>query len=132
MCLGRVDRIYKGTSRKIEARYKAFFQFREGNPLHPLYISITKDLPEGVWLDERDYREDDFQDKEIIESSDGKRYSIGWHVLLTEEDVRSLMYYYPLSSRVVRKVLCKWLLAKGTEYNRMAEVYRYIKIEKEV
>jgi len=132
MCLGRVDRIYKGTSRKIETRYKAFYQFQETGPLQPLCISLDKNLPEGVWLNEKDYRDDGFQDREGIESSDGEEYPIGWHVLLMEEDARSSIPYYHSYPRVVRKVLCKGLLARGENSGNIVEVYKYIKIEKEV
>ena len=132
MCMDRVDGIYKGTSRKIETRYKVFFRYQETEPLQPLYVSLDKNLPEGVWLNEKDYRDNAFQGKEKIESSDGEEYPIGWHVFLTKEDVQSLIPNYVFSSRrVVRKVLCRGLLASGEEGNAVVEVYKYIKIEKE-
>ena len=41
----------------------------------------------------------------------------------------SYYYDYPPTC-VVHKVLCKGLLARGRDSNKVVEVYKYIKIEK--
>jgi len=131
MCLSKVERIYKGTSRKVRKGYKIFRCYDER--LVSLFSTIGQVLPEDLWLDERDYRV--LFDLDKLEIADGTSYPVGWHILVSREDAIDLAFSIRFGkgwdedcSLVVSEVYCKGLLAKGVENNRAVEVYRYIKI----
>jgi len=137
MCLRVVYGIYKGLTPEMETRFKVFMQAEGG--LYPLFMyNLRKDpLPLGQWLDEKDYRPG-VQSK--IRSDSGIVYPMGWHVYVDENRARvvaSLVNehtsFLGFDRAVVLKVYSKTLLADGEDaYGFMNEVYKYIKIEKEV
>ena len=135
MCLERVDRVYKGTSRKVRKGYK-IFRCCNGQ-LTNLLLSVGDPLPKGLWLDEKYYRV--LIDLDEIEATDGTSYPMGWHEYINVDDAIDLAFsiwfgkdWDDNRSLVVSEVYCRGLLAKGVENNRDVEVYRYIKISKEV
>jgi len=140
MCLRNVCEIFQGTSEVVLIRFKVFLASSKGElyPIH-MYNSSKGPLPLGEWLDEKDYRPIGSQDK--IKSQTGTIYPTGWHVYL--DKVRASDMASVITARgpvipgfnkgVVLKVYCKGLLTSGEDVSRnMNEVYRYIKIEKEV
>jgi len=136
MCLMRVDKIYNGTSKEIKTGYKVF----DGNDeedlfLCPAFMPVIKELPVGEWLDERRYRWGISGEGLIIIK--GAKYPMGWHVFTRKEDAEDMKKWLDatdssISYFIIRKVQCKGLLATGCEDDAPVEVYRYIKIEKEV
>ena len=138
MCLTRVDKVYKGTSRTVRFGYKVFRLYVAESILFSAYSGPAKPLPEEKWLNEKLYRKD--ENKEFISSREG-RYPLGWHVYLDKKDADELASWFVsidfTSGKgavwyVVRQVQCKGLLATGAEDDAPVEVYKYIKIEKEV
>jgi len=135
MCLLKVDKSYGGTSKVIRTRYKVFEYTTEG--LLSFIVPSYDILPHSKWLDEKKYRLESYKDAGIVfvESIDHTlEYPIGWHVF-TEIDNAKLfaLLHYGDKNGIIYKVQCKGILAKGTDVlNRRVEVYRYIKIEKEV
>ena len=131
MCLERVDRVYKGTSRIIRIRYKVF-QLRENTgELYPAYGFPVYSLPKDTWLDEELYRVPG--SKNTIDGADGE-YPMGWHVFTKVDDAKLFaLLRYEDEDEVIYRVQCKCRLAGGVDaLDRKVEVYRYIKIEKEV
>lgn len=140
MCLSRVDKIYKGTSRRIETRYKVFKRYKESKLLWPAYRKLYNGLPEGVWLNEKTYRLRRVGSLINIGEAYGEAsYPLGWHVYKYEEDARSLAKWlrYNLhwsvghnETCILRRVQCRGLLAVGEENGQPVEVFQYIKIER--
>lgn len=138
MCLSKVDRIYKGTSKKVDSGYKVF-RVNSNGELRPLFMDSEKNLPEGEWLDEKLYRET-ITPHELM-TKQKEPYPLGWHVFVDRADAERCERYERYASTAstwaswgwysVRKVSCKGLLAKGTQNNKKTEVYKYIKIEKD-
>ena len=139
MCLRNVCEIFQGTSEVVLIRFKVFLASSKGElyPIH-MYNPSKGPLPFGEWLDEKDYRPIP-QDR--IKSQTGTIYPTGWHVYLDKaraSDVASVItarvpVIPGFNKGVVLKVYCKGFLASGEDVSRnMNEVYRYIKIEKEV
>ena len=131
MCLDRVYEVYGGASPRVRTRYKVF-RIRS-NPIHlwPVYSGWFKLLPQGVWLNEIDYRP---RNVGYISSSEDGRYPVGWHVFLSKEDAKEFFSWASFGecpSFVLRRVQCKGLLAIGGEGGNVVEVYKYIKIERE-
>ena len=137
MCLTRVDRVYKGTSRTVRFGYKVFRLYIGESILFSAYSGPLKSLPEGKWLNEELYRKD--ENKKFISSRE-KDYPVGWHIYPDKKDADELASWFvsidfmlgkgPIQY-VVRRVQCKGLLATGCEDEIPVEVYKYIKIEKE-
>jgi len=89
MCLDRVYKTYKGTSRRIVTRYK-LFTIDKGK-IYPSTISIEEPLPEGVWLNEKDYRPSSWRSESssdviLLKRTSYDSYPIGWHVYVDEID----------------------------------------------
>jgi len=156
MCLTRVGKVYKGTSRKVRTRYKVFKKsmYKGTELLLPVYAMVgvsfvNTPLHAGVWLDERVYR---IKSEEELIVHDNIQYPAGWHVYVSKDEVMALgdilladdywkrywAYYWSkgglnivFKDYTVRRIQCRGLLVVGMEGENMVEVYRYIKIEKE-
>ena len=159
MCLDRVYKVYKGTGRTVRTRYKLFLNYKGMRlPLWALYNFAKLDsIPKGLWLNERLYRPYSLSSSmgEVLKNKRGEIYPAGWHVY--EFELFGLHALerraYTLDAILARTdenvgecsielyiVQCKGLLAKGIErewyqdhpFDAPVEVYKYIKIEKEV
>jgi len=87
MCLDRVYKTYKGTSRKVITRYK-LFTINKGK-IYPFMPPQEDPLPEGVWLDERLYRPSAWRfekDVVLLKNAWEELYPTGWHVYENEGD----------------------------------------------
>ena len=135
MCLLRVGKVYKGTSKTVRIRYKVFEYTTEG--LLSFIVPSYDVLHQDKWLDEKKYRLESYKDEDVvsIESIDTTlEYPMGWHVFTKVDDAKLFaLLRYEDEYEVIHQVQCRGLLAEGTDaLDRKVEVYRYIKISKEV
>jgi len=87
MCLDRVYKTYKGTSRRVITRYK-LFMVNKGK-IYPFMPPQEDPLPEGVWLDEKLYRPSAWRfekDVVLLKNAWEETYPTGWHVYVDEVD----------------------------------------------
>ncbi len=126
MCLSRVDRIYKGKSRRVYKGYKVFGVYDE--LLYSCMCGNDKSLPRNEWLNEKDYRENPKKEQLLDTNGASLQYPTGWHVYAPSEN---FMYYrdiYPYLNLRETIVECRGLLAKGYEDGRQVWVFKFIKI----
>ena len=155
MCLDRVDKVYKGASRKVYKGYKIFRQLANSKGtvyLVPLHMANTYEgslpnentwnrwlnsasLPINQWMNEKSWRPSYITMDEICSIlysfiPKGQTYPIGWHVYMQPVELESYQSGDRSTYRgtVERQVQCKGLLAKGVEGAYDVWVFRWIKI----
>ena len=132
MCLSKVEKVYKGTSRMIRSGYVVFLEREDVVYVCPGYRKVSNNLfSKDGWLNEKMYR---LGGSDILIGPDNVSYQSGWHVFEDEEEaMRHLLWFCSYAKGpatiYLRKVQCKGLLAVGKEDNANVSVYRYIKIE---
>lgn len=108
---------------------------RDGDDLFSFIESNQVILPSNIFLDEKDYRKGDSDEKKkkkII--AEGIKYQKGWHCLISEQDARDyLEYVFPNSHLFperwyVCRIETRQVLAKGIIRNWKCAVVRKIKI----
>lgn len=129
MCLLRVNKIYSGTSKVVRIGYKVFENYN--GQLTSFIAPAKKILPTEVWLDEKDYR---LKGHTGILYTGKDYYPAGWHVYVELDDAKLFaLLRYRDEYEAIYQVQCQGLLVKGLDaLDRKVEVYRYIKVEKEV
>ena len=129
MCLLKVDKIYKGTSKAIRIGYKVFENYN--GELTSFIAPAKKTLPTWVWIDEKDYR---LKKHTGILYTGEDYYPAGWHVYVELDDAKLFaLLRYRDKYEVIHQVQCQGLLVEGMDaLDREVRVYRYIKISKEV
>ena len=149
MCLTRIDKVYKGKSRKVYRGYKVFWALEDR--LYSEHCSKGNPLTQNEWLNERAYRVSSNIDylpisyiyEKVDPRESNKYYPVGWHVYQNEDDaIQTAMWEnednhrdfsseeksYITKGRVVKEIECKGLLAKGLLDGRKVWVFKYIKI----
>jgi hypothetical protein len=116
------------------SEYWKIFQ-RNGNDLFSFIESNQQILQLDIFLDEKDYRkgdEDERKKKFLLAGRD--KYLKGWHCFISEQDARAYLEYVFTNSHLfperwhICKVEARQVLAKGIIKNWKCVVVRQIKI----
>lgn len=125
MCLGYVDKTPQ--KHRARRRWKVFWQDVDG-ALHSLHFNklidvdryISKPIPVGVWLNEKDFRP---TRSNTALADDGTSYEIGWHCYEQESDPPGA-----LRVTVVREVRCRKIVTTGRQAGGPVTVAKYVMV----